>query len=191
MTIDKLVALATEKPRNSRWLGIDLGSKKIGFAITDPNLMIASPFETMNRKKIFERSTGFPKSNKRLSYKQFDIWASTNMDGKEGRRAQATRDFALNLSHYIPCPIVFWDERLSTAAVMRIMINEADLSRKRRTRSVDKMAAAFILQGALDALRNHLLKKRNPLESWMPARKTTYLFYYTCQLGCSAVIKCF
>ena len=159
MTIDKLVALATEKPKNSRWLGIDLGSKKIGLAITDPNLMIASPFETMNRRKFSKDLPVFQKVIKDYHISSLIFGLPTNMDGKEGRRAQATRDFALNLSHYIPCPIVFWDERLSTAAVMRIMINEADLSRKRRARSVDKMAAAFILQGALDALRNHLLKK--------------------------------
>ena len=78
------------------------------------------------------------------------------MNGEEGRRAQATRDFVSNLLTHISLPVVFWDERLSTVAVQRLMIDEANLSRQKRARSVDKMAAAFILQGALDALKNHV-----------------------------------
>jgi putative Holliday junction resolvase len=83
------------------------------------------------------------------------IGLPANMDGSEGPRAQGTRDFAANLAQHINLPFAFWDERLSTAVVQRLMIEEADLSRKRRAQSVDKMAAAYILQGALDALKSY------------------------------------
>ena len=135
-----------------RLLGLDIGSKTIGLALSDVTLMVASPAETIKRGK-FAADAG------RLA----DIIAEENvgglilglpvqMDGAEGPRCQSVRQFADNLLEHIDLPIAFWDERLSTAAVERVLIDEADMTRKRRAEVVDKMAAAYILQGALDAM---------------------------------------
>jgi putative holliday junction resolvase len=153
MTIDDLVKLTESRAPGTRLLGLDLGTKTIGLALSDTGLMIASPLDTIQRRKfskdlvilksfIVERGVG-----------GLVIGLPANMDGSEGPRAQGTRDFAANLAQHINLPFAFWDERLSTAVVQRLMIEEADLSRKRRAQSVDKMAAAYILQGALDALK--------------------------------------
>ena len=156
MTIEKLVTLARKKPKNGRWLGVDLGSKTLGLAITDPNLIIATPLKTLQRTKFSKDLPYLQKVIIGYNVSSFVFGLPTNMNGEEGRRAQATRDFVSNLSTHISLPVVFWDERLSTVAVQRLMIEEANLSRQKRARSVDKMAAAFILQGALDALKNHV-----------------------------------
>ena len=141
----------TLKP-GQRLLGLDIGSKTIGLALSDVTLMVASPAETIKRGK-FTADAG------RLA----DIIAEENvgglvlglpvqMDGAEGRRCQSVRQFADNLLEHIDLPIAFWDERLSTAAVERVLIDEADMTRKRRAEVIDKMAAAYILQGALDSM---------------------------------------
>jgi putative Holliday junction resolvase len=155
MAIDDLVKLTESRSPGTRLMGMDLGTKTIGLALSDPGLMIASPLDTIQRRKfskdlvilqsfIVERGVG-----------GLVIGLPANMDGSEGPRAQGTRDFAANLAQHINLPFAFWDERLSTAVVQRLMIEEADLSRKRRAQSVDKMAAAYILQGALDALKSY------------------------------------
>ena len=159
MTIEKLITLAKKKPKNGRWLGVDLGSKTLGLAITDPSLIIATPLKTLPRTKFSKDLPNLQKVITEHTVSSFIFGLPTNMNGEEGRRAQATRDFVSNLSIHITLPVVFWDERLSTAAVQRLMIDEANLSRKKRAGTVDKMAAAFILQGALDALKNHISER--------------------------------
>jgi len=159
MTIEKLVALAKKKPKNGRWLGVDLGSKTLGLAITDPNLIIATPLKTLPRTKFSKDLPYLRKVIIEYTVSSFVFGLPTSMNGEEGRRAQATRDFVSNLSIHINLPVAFWDERLSTVAVQRLMIDEANLSRQKRAASVDKMAAAFILQGALDALKHHISER--------------------------------
>lgn len=140
------------RPR-ARLLGLDVGAKTIGLAISDFTFTIASPVETISRTK-------FTKDLERLKtlIAERDVGALViglpiNMDGSEGPRCQSIRQFASNCEAAIDLPISFWDERLSTAAVTRTLL-EADASRSRRKELVDKMAAAYILQGALDRLRN-------------------------------------
>ncbi|WP_421877774.1 Holliday junction resolvase RuvX [Pacificispira sp.] len=136
-------------------LGLDLGEKTIGVAIGDPAGSIASPLETIRRAK-------FTKDAERIEEIVADrrigglvIGLPVNMDGSEGPRCQSSRQFARNMVSLrgFALPIAFWDERLSTTAVERILIDQADMTRARRGDVVDKMAAAFILQGALDARR--------------------------------------
>lgn len=130
-------------------MGIDMGSKTIGLALSDITLTIATPLETIRRTKFkidVERMRDIVNEH---GIKGFVLGLPLNMDGTEGSRCQSTRAFAENLVEKIDLPLAFWDERLSTAAVTRTLI-EADVTRKGRKQVVDKMAAAFILQGALD-----------------------------------------
>jgi putative Holliday junction resolvase len=138
-------------PAAGALIGLDLGTKTIGLAVSDPARMIASPVETIARKKFTpdaERMLGVAASRRCVGVL---IGLPVNMDGTEGPRAQATRAFARSLAGLTALPIGFWDERLSTAAVERMLI-AFDTSRKRRGEVVDKLAAAYILQGALDRL---------------------------------------
>ena len=147
-----LVELKALLPKNARLLGLDLGSKTIGLALSDPGLTVASPIETIRRRKFREDATALIRMIEARGVGGLVIGLPVNMDGTEGPRCQSTRQFALNLLERIDIPIAFWDERLSTAAVERLLVQEADMSRRRRKDVVDKMAAAYILQGALDAL---------------------------------------
>ena len=135
-----------------RLLGLDLGSKTIGLALSDTTWRIASPLETIRRKK-------FTPDVERLFalVDEHDVGGLVlglpmNMDGSEGPRCQSTRAFADNVIGKRDIPITFQDERLSTAAVQRMLIDEMDSTRKRRGELVDKLAAAYILQGLLDRL---------------------------------------
>ena len=154
MTLLDLHDLPAQLPPRARLLGLDLGSKTIGLAISDGDRRLASPLETLRRGKF----TADAEALKRIAAERrvggLVLGLPVNMDGSEGPRAQSTRQFARNLIDLagLELPIAFWDERLSTAAVQRLLIDEADMSRKRRADVVDKMAAAYILQGALDAL---------------------------------------
>ncbi len=148
-----LEELASTLPVNSRLMGLDLGTKTIGLALSDIMRTIATPLQTIRREK-------FSTDIKILLQLAIDhdvsalvIGMPFNLDGSEGPRAQATRAFARNLGQHTGLPLVFWDERLSTVAVERTLL-EADASRKRRAEVIDKMAAAYILQGALDRLAN-------------------------------------
>lgn len=132
-------------------LGLDLGSKTIGLALSDRTLIIATPMETIRRKKFSPDAAKLIAICEAQGVGGLVIGLPINMDGSEGPRAQSTRQFAANLAEKTPLPMAFWDERLSTAAVTRTLL-EADASRARRAEVVDKMAAAYILQGALDAL---------------------------------------
>jgi putative Holliday junction resolvase len=136
----------------ARLLGLDVGSKTIGMALSDVTRSIATPFDTIRRTKFTmdAKTIGEVIESNRVG--AVVIGLPFNLDGSEGPRAQSTRAFARNLAAYIGVPMVFWDERLSTAAVERHLI-EADASRKRRAEVIDRMAAAYILQGALDRLR--------------------------------------
>ncbi len=136
-----------------RLLGLDVGAKTVGLALSDATLTVASPLETIRRGRKFapdaERLAGIIGEH---TVGGLVIGLPVNMDGSEGPRCQSTRQFAKNLLGRIDIAIAFWDERLSTAAVERMLIEEADLSRKRRGEVIDKLAAAYILQGALDAV---------------------------------------
>ena len=140
--------------KDKRVLGLDLGSKTIGLAISDSNLVVSSPLITIHRKKFtIDAEILITLINERM-VGGLVLGLPVNMDGSEGPRAQSTRQFAQNLIEKIDIPIVFWDERLSSAEVERILINEIDMSRTPREQVIDKMAAGVILQRFLDYL-NH------------------------------------
>lgn len=148
---DDIQRFGADLPAIGQVIGLDLGTKTIGVAVSDPARMIASPLETIARKKFTldaERLFAIMASRRCVG---LVLGLPMNMDGTEGPRAQATRAFARNLSQRVEVPIGLWDERLSTAAVERLLIS-FDASRKRRAETVDKLAAAYILQGALDRL---------------------------------------
>jgi putative Holliday junction resolvase len=139
-------------PPEGPLLGLDLGEKTIGLALSDARRQIATPLLTIRRTRFRADAAALLAEAGRHAVVGLVLGLPLNMDGTEGPRAQATRAFARNLAALTPLPVAFWDERLSTAAVTRTMI-EGDLSRKRRGALVDKLAAAYILQGALDRLR--------------------------------------
>ena len=138
--------------RDARLLGLDVGTKTIGMALSDVTRSVATPFDTIGRTKFTADAKTIRQVVEKNQVGALVIGFPLNLDGSEGPRAQSTRAFASNLAAHVEVPMVFWDERLSTAAVERHLI-EADASRKRRAEVVDRMAAAYILQGALDRLR--------------------------------------
>jgi putative holliday junction resolvase len=148
LSIDEL---AERLPPGRPLIGLDVGSKTIGIAVSDRNRQIASPRETIRRTRFGPDAARLLELSGRENAAAIVVGLPINMDGSEGPRAQSTRAFARNLARLTDLPIAFWDERLSTAAVERMLI-EADRSRDRRAKLVDKLAAAYILQGALDRL---------------------------------------
>ncbi len=134
-----------------RLLGLDLGEKTIGMALSDTTLMVATPMETIRRAKFTADAERLLKLIAEHDVAALVIGLPVNMDGSEGPRCQSVRQFGQNLLEKSDLDIAFWDERLSTAAVTRTLL-EADMSRARRAQVIDKMAAAYILQGALDYL---------------------------------------
>ncbi len=152
MPLLDLPDFAAALPARGALLGLDPGSKRIGVAIADPDRIIASPLDTVTRVK-------FAADGARI-FELFDgrqcvgliVGLPRNMDGTDGPAAQSARAFARNLLGLRDVPLLLWDERLSTAAVTRTLI-EADSSRKRRAEVIDKLAAAYALQGALDAMK--------------------------------------
>jgi putative pre-16S rRNA nuclease len=154
MPIVPLEDLRAALAPGARLLGLDLGTKTIGVALSDATLTVGSPQETIRRTKFTADATKLLEMIAERGVGGIVIGLPINMDGSEGPRAQSTRQFAQNLLTRMDLPIAFWDERLSTAAVTRMMIDEADLTRRRRGELVDKLAAAYILQGALDAIRH-------------------------------------
>lgn len=144
-----------------RLLGIDLGTKTIGLALSDSLQMVASPLITLPRGKFATDAEALARMRREHGVAALILGLPLNMDGSEGPRCQATRAFARNLLGHDDPVIVFWDERLSTAAVTRGMI-DADLSRARRAEIVDRAAAAYILQGLLDRLA--YMPKAQPIE---------------------------
>jgi putative Holliday junction resolvase len=149
-----LNALAAASPSGTPWLGLDLGEKTIGVAASDATRMIASPLELVRKTKFTEDAQAVLKLMRGRNASALIIGLPLNMDGTEGPRAQSCRAFARNLDRIQPVNVAFWDERLSTSAVERFLIDELDLTRKRRAGVVDRTAAAWILQGALDRVRD-------------------------------------
>jgi putative Holliday junction resolvase len=141
-------------PAGARLLGLDLGEKTIGLALSDTLLMVATPMETLKRGKFSVDAVRLDEIVAKQGVGGFVVGLPLNMDGSDGPSAQSARAFARNFAARKPeLPILMWDERLSTAAVTRTLL-DADASRRRRGEVVDKMAAAYILQGALERLRN-------------------------------------
>jgi putative Holliday junction resolvase len=150
LSIEGLVA---RLPPKAALMGLDLGTKTIGLAISDVGREIATPLRTIARTKFTTDAKALLAEAATHQVAALVLGLPLNMDGSEGPRVQATRAFARSLAGLTSLPIFFWDERLSTAAVTRTLIG-ADASRKRRDEVVDKMAAAYILQGVLDRLAN-------------------------------------
>ena len=137
--------------RGERLLGLDVGTKTIGMALSDTTLRVATPFDTIRRTRFRDDAARLKAEIERHRVGGIVVGLPVSLDGSEGPRAQSVRQFARNLLAEIDLPLAFWDERLSTAAVEREMI-AADLSRKRRAEIIDKVAAAYILQGLLDRI---------------------------------------
>ena len=152
MAIIEMNDLRTTVKRDERLLGLDLGSKTIGLAISDSGFMIASPLDTIRRRKFTADALALKAIIDERQIGGLVLGLPKNMDGSDGPRVQSTRQFATNLLERFDIPIAFWDERLSTMAVERVLVNEADMSRQKRNAVVDKMAASYILQGALDLM---------------------------------------
>jgi putative holliday junction resolvase len=148
LSVQQLAALL---PPKGALMGVDLGTKTIGLAISDVGRHIASPLRTIARTKFTADAKALLADAKTHQVAALVIGLPLNMNGSEGPRVQATRAFARSLAALTELQILFWDERLSTAAVSRTLI-AADASRQRRDEVVDKMAAAYILQGVLDRL---------------------------------------
>ncbi len=134
-----------------RLLGLDLGSKTIGIAVSDPGFRVASARTTIRRTKFSKDVIELLEIAQQEDTAAFVLGLPLNMDGSEGPRVQATRAFVRNLGQKTNIPVVYWDERLSTVAAERAML-EADLSRRKRAAKVDQVAASLILQGFLDRL---------------------------------------
>ena len=149
---ERLQTLSETLTRNQRLLGMDLGTKTIGLALSDAGRSIATAWQTVKRSKFQKDADTLLSLCDSENIGGLVLGLPLNMDGSEGPRSQATRAFARNLATRTDLPLAFWDERLSTIAAERVMI-EADMSRKKRAQKIDAAAAAFILQGALDRLQ--------------------------------------
>jgi len=148
-----LVDAATHWPERGALVGLDLGTKTIGVAVSDPDRRLATGVETIQRKQFKHDAARLLAIAAERKTAGFVLGLPINMDGSEGPRAQSTRAFARNLANLTALPIGLWDERLSTAAVERELIG-MDVSRAKRAEVIDEHAAIFILQGALDRLAN-------------------------------------
>jgi putative Holliday junction resolvase len=157
MSVVDLTKLPQCLSGGNRLLGLDLGEKTVGLAVSDSARRVASPIDTLRRGKFTKDAQDLLHLCTEREIGGLVIGLPINMNGSEGPRCESVRQFAANLIEISGYggPIAFWDERLSTAAVERVMIDEADLSRKRRAKSVDSMAASYILQGALDFLNRN------------------------------------
>lgn len=151
MICAKIEDLAAALPPVGAIAGLDLGTKTIGVAVSDSLRSVATPLRTIRREKFTLDAQALLAIVAERGLMGLILGLPMNMDGSEGPRCQSTRAFARNLEKLTPLPIAFWDERLSTVAAERAML-EADMSRKRRAEVIDHVAAGFILQGALDRL---------------------------------------
>jgi putative Holliday junction resolvase len=139
--------------RDQRLIGLDPGSRTIGVALSDVRLSLASPYGSLKRGKLRDNAADIVAIARKEGAGGLVVGLPLQMDGSVGPAAQAARDWALALSAATSLPAALWDERLSSAAVNRFLIGEADLSRRKRGEAVDRMAAAWMLQAALDASR--------------------------------------
>jgi putative Holliday junction resolvase len=152
MVFQSLSELIKYLPKKSRLLGLDVGRKTIGLAVSDSDMKIATTVGTIRRSKFTKDVKNLDAIITERQVNGLVLGLPISMDGNEGPACQSVRQFAINLDNILEIGITFWDERLSTSAVERLLIKEADLSRSRRSEIIDKMAAAYILQGALDSL---------------------------------------
>ncbi|MBT8409757.1 MAG: Holliday junction resolvase RuvX [Alphaproteobacteria bacterium] len=151
MICEEITDFAAALPAGKAIAGLDLGDKTVGVAVSDRMLSVASPLETIRRRKFTLDAARLLQIASERDLGGFVLGLPRNMDGTEGARCQSTRAFARNLERLTPLPIGFWDERLSTVAAERALL-EADTSRKRRAEVIDHVAASYILQGVLDRL---------------------------------------
>ena len=151
MIIDEIAEFAAALPPRRALAGLDLGDKTIGVAVSDGLLSVATPLETIRRRKFTLDAARILEISDDRALGGLVLGLPRNMDGSEGPRRQATRAFARKLARLTPLPITFWDERLSTVAAERALL-EADTSRARRKEVIDHVAAGYILQGVLDRL---------------------------------------
>jgi len=153
MALESLAALRAALPRGSRLIGLDLGSRTIGVALSDVTLAIASPYGALARGKLARNAAEVAAIARKEGAGGIVVGHPLAMDGGSGPAAQGARDWAVALAAATGLPVALWDERLSSAAVNRMLIGEMDMTRKRRAAVVDKAAAAWMLQAALDATR--------------------------------------
>jgi putative Holliday junction resolvase len=153
MIHEDIAAFAAALPPGRAVAGLDLGEKTLGVAVSDRGLAVASPLRTIRRKKFTGDAEELFALLDAREIGGIVLGLPRNMDGSEGPRAQSTRAFARNLARLSEIPIGFWDERLSTVAAERALL-EADATRKRRAEVIDHVAASYILQGALDRIRH-------------------------------------
>ena len=153
MAVVDITELAGALPAKSALLGLDLGEKTIGVATSDISLTLASPLEVIRKTKFTLEAERLFALMKTREAAGLVIGLPVNMDGTEGPRCQSCRAFARNLLRIRDLPIAFWDERWSSAVMNRFLIEEADLSRAKRAEVIDRNAAAYILQGALDRMK--------------------------------------
>ena len=149
MICEDIHDLMTQSQAGSSWMGLDLGTKTIGVAVSDRLLSCATPLHTIRRVKFSKDAEALLQIIENREIGAIILGLPRNMDGSEGPRCQSTRAFARNLANLTNLPIGYWDERLSTVAAERALL-EADTSRKRRAKVIDTVAAGYILQGALD-----------------------------------------
>lgn len=154
MAVVDLTELPALLPRHCALMGLDLGEKTIGVAVSDVTRMVATPLELIRKTKFTAEANRLLALIDERRIGAVVIGLPINMDGTEGVRCQSNRAFARNLLRLREIPIAFWDERMSTMAVNRFLIDQLDASRAKRAGLVDQMAAAWILQGALERLRS-------------------------------------
>ena len=153
MICEDIGELMTRAHASRSWMGLDLGTKTIGVAVSDRLLSSASPLHTIRREKFSKDAEALLQIIESRDIAAIILGLPRNMDGSEGPRCQSTRAFARNLTRLTDLPIGYWNERLSTVAAERALL-EADTSRKRRAEVIDHVAAGYILQGALDRARH-------------------------------------
>ena len=152
MIHEEIADFARALPAGTALAGLDYGEKTIGVAVSDTFRQVATPLETIRRKKFTQDAARLGEILTARGIAGLVLGLPRNMDGSEGPRCQSTRAFARNLERALGLPVAFWDERLSTVAAERALL-EADTSRARRAEVIDHVAAAYILQGALDRMR--------------------------------------
>ena len=155
MIFEKVSELMRTFPKGSRLLGLDVGKKNIGIAISDLGLKIASPNSNLKRTKLKKDIESLEQIILDKNIGGLICGLPIKLDGSEGKACQSIRQFAKDVNAELSIGISFWDERLSTVAVERVLIQEANLSRQRRSQIVDKVAAVYILQSALDYLSSN------------------------------------
>ena len=153
MIFEDITEIMAQSRKTLAWMGLDLGTKTIGVAVSDRLLSAATPLRTVRRTKFSADAQALLDVITNRDIGAIIIGLPRNMDGSEGPRCQSTRAFARNMSVLTDLPIGYWDERLSTVAAERALL-EADTSRKRRAEVIDHVAAGYILQGALDRARH-------------------------------------